>query len=354
MLSQKHSPAKTPLPKSNKVNGYGALRSSRAARQSPAKSSEAVHSPANVRPYGLEESVSRSLTRTTAAFDRGELSNWRIFLCSLSLAGVQFTCGFASRRGTGTVEFAYGSPYLLDLGLSKPLMSLVWLAGPLVTGCSAYWRLQRPPSKPFGPQAPLHAGRCSNGGRVTDGHRVRAAARFLSGRRRFRHAGAPSTERRRGSRMDWASIRASPPPQPTLTGGVPTPQTRHAASMLAVVGFYILDFSLNTVQASCRALILDSAPAHQQGLANSWASRMINVGNVFGYFVGFLDLPQLLPFLGDGQVSVLCSVASMCVRGNVASYFLRCASWSAARGELNTDAKLSDTCPMPASCPLPS
>ena len=31
----------------------------------------------------------------------------------------------------GTVELAYGSPYLLSLGLPKALTSLVWLAGPL-------------------------------------------------------------------------------------------------------------------------------------------------------------------------------------------------------------------------------
>lgn len=31
----------------------------------------------------------------------------------------------------GSVEMAYGTPFLLQLGLSKSLMSLVWLAGPL-------------------------------------------------------------------------------------------------------------------------------------------------------------------------------------------------------------------------------
>ncbi|KAF9310663.1 hypothetical protein BG003_008301 [Podila horticola] len=32
---------------------------------------------------------------------------------------------------TWSVEMAYGTPFLLQLGLSKSLMSLVWLAGPL-------------------------------------------------------------------------------------------------------------------------------------------------------------------------------------------------------------------------------
>ncbi|KAJ2312829.1 hypothetical protein IWW51_006199, partial [Coemansia sp. RSA 2702] len=38
------------------------------------------------------------------------------------LAGIQFVW---------TVELGYGTPYLLSLGLSKPLMTLVWMAGPL-------------------------------------------------------------------------------------------------------------------------------------------------------------------------------------------------------------------------------
>lgn len=31
----------------------------------------------------------------------------------------------------GTVELAYGTPYLLSLKLSKDMTALVWLAGPL-------------------------------------------------------------------------------------------------------------------------------------------------------------------------------------------------------------------------------
>lgn len=56
----------------------------------------------------------------------------------------------------GTVEMAYGSPFLLELGLSKSLMSLVWIAGPvsgliaqpifgsLSDRCTIKWGRRRP------------------------------------------------------------------------------------------------------------------------------------------------------------------------------------------------------------------
>lgn len=34
------------------------------------------------------------------------------------------------------VELGYGTPYLLSLGLSEQLTSLVWLAGPSKPSCS--------------------------------------------------------------------------------------------------------------------------------------------------------------------------------------------------------------------------
>lgn len=71
-----------------------------------------------------------------------ELSFWQLIRLSLCLAGVQFTCGvpvvvngaqklIQSIALKGTVELAYGTPYLLSLGLPKALTALVWIAGPL-------------------------------------------------------------------------------------------------------------------------------------------------------------------------------------------------------------------------------
>lgn len=68
---------------------------------------------------------------------------------------------------------------------------------------------------------------------------------------------------------------------------------------------------LYTVQAGIRAFILDNCPAHQQELANAWASRITGVGNILGYIFGYMDLPKVLPFLGNTQFKVLCVIASI-------------------------------------------
>lgn len=60
-----------------------------------------------------------------------------------------------------------------------------------------------------------------------------------------------------------------------------------------------------------RAFIVDNCPAHQQELANAWASRLTGVGNILGYIFGYLDLPKILPFLGNSQFKVLCALASI-------------------------------------------
>jgi hypothetical protein len=56
-------------------------------------------------------------------------------------------------------------------------------------------------------------------------------------------------------------------------------------------------------------LIVDYAPLQQQQLANAWGGRMIGFGNILGYFMGFLDLPLMFPFLGSTQLKVLCILA---------------------------------------------
>ncbi|KAJ5833308.1 hypothetical protein N7474_001619 [Penicillium riverlandense] len=64
------------------------------------------------------------------------------------------------------------------------------------------------------------------------------------------------------------------------------------------------------LQAGIRAFIVDNCPAHQQELANAWASRLTGVGNIFGFIFGYIDLPKFVPFLGRTQFQVLCAIAS--------------------------------------------
>lgn len=65
------------------------------------------------------------------------------------------------------------------------------------------------------------------------------------------------------------------------------------------------------MQAAIRAFIVDGAPAHQQEQANSWASRIVGIGNLLGYVAGYIDLPKHVAFLGKEQFQVLCAFASI-------------------------------------------
>ncbi|KAI9323622.1 major facilitator superfamily domain-containing protein [Dichotomocladium elegans] len=180
------------------------------------------------------------------------------------------------------MELAYGTPYLLSLDLSKDMTALVWLAGPLsgLVIQPVIGALSDRCTSPLGRRRPfiLVGGVC-----VCLSMLCVAYAKELGA---------------------WVITRR-------LSGRAIIPEDREqrAAVIIAILGFYILDFSLNAVQASCRALILDIPPLCQQQQANAWAARLSNGAMVVGYFTGFVDLVRVLSFLGDTQIKVFCLVA---------------------------------------------
>jgi len=192
------------------------------------------------------------------------LSKLDLFYLTIALAGVQFTW---------SVELAYGTPYLLSLGLPKSLTALVWLAGPL-SGLIIQ------------PLIGFYSDKCSS----------------KYGRRRpYIVAGTVlvvfsilmiSYSKEIGSLLAF--------------GG----DSNNITIWIAVAAFYGLDFAINIVQACCRALSIDVSPGDQQNDASIWASRMIGIGNIFGYFMGFVDLKSYLPFLGSTQLKCLCVIAN--------------------------------------------
>ncbi|KAJ1940304.1 hypothetical protein EC988_007072, partial [Linderina pennispora] len=181
---------------------------------------------------------------------------------TLALGGLQFVW---------SVETGYGTPYLLSLGLKKSLLSLVWLAGPL-SGLVTQ---------------PLV-------GALSD----RCMSRF--GRRRPYIMGATLLVVLCLVVIGWAR---------ELAGS--------QAAWVAVLAFYVLDFAINCIQACLRALLVDVLPASRQDQGTAWASRMIGVGNVVGYLLGFADLPRLLGVLGDTQLKVLSMLACLALMGSV-------------------------------------
>lgn len=94
--------------------------------------------------------------------------------------------------------------------------------------------------------------------------------------------------------------------------------TRITSIVVAVLMLYVLDFSINVLQASARTLVVDSAPAEQQDLANAWATRVSGVGDIFGFMCAFLNLGRYLSALGDTQFKDLAFLTSIALAGSVA------------------------------------
>nr|CAG8440775.1 8867_t:CDS:10 [Entrophospora candida] len=181
-------------------------------------------------------------------------------LLTQCIAGLQFTWA---------VELSYGTPYLLSIGLSKSLMSLVWVAGPLsgllmqpIVGALSDNSTSR-----FGRRRPF----------MVIGSLVVAIALMFIG----------WTQEIVYSLVDEES-----------------PTSLTLKKSLAVVSFYLLDFAINAIQASCRALIVDSLSTSQQEEGTAWAGRMIGIGAVF-------------PFLGGTQLQVLCALASIILLSSI-------------------------------------
>ena len=198
-----------------------------------------------------------------------KLTTLGLMILTLSLAGAQLAW---------TLELAYGTPYLLSLGLSEQSTSLVWLAGPL-SGLIAQ---------------PVV-------GSLSD-HSTSAFRR-----RKYMIISATLLT------ISTITLAYSVPISTALVdlfgGGLADwdPQ-RHrlvhsTTQAISVIAFWILDFALNGLQAASRALILDTAPSEQQSIANAWQGRMTHAGNVLGYLCGWLDLASWkgLRWLGGGQ-----------------------------------------------------
>ncbi|KAK7398393.1 hypothetical protein QQX98_012237 [Neonectria punicea] len=208
--------------------------------------------------------------RTDADDFQNTKSVWYLILLTISIGGLQIAW---------SVELSNGSPYLLSLGLSKSLMALVWIAGPLTgTLVQPYVGMLSDNCRlPWGKRKPFMLG----GALATI-----VALLFLAWTKEI-----------------VANILG-------LFGANPESQgVKTTTIFVAVIGVYVLDFAINTVQASIRAFIVDCAPSHQQEAANAMASRITGFGNIVGYIAGYADLTKHLWFLGRTQFQVLCAIA---------------------------------------------
>ncbi|KAG8742420.1 hypothetical protein FRC10_001554 [Ceratobasidium sp. 414] len=72
---------------------------------------------------------------------------------------------------------------------------------------------------------------------------------------------------------------------------------------------------ISLVQAVDRALLVDILPPSLQAAGNAWAGRMFGLGSVAGFFIGGVNLPQVIPWLGRTQLEVLSIVSSALLLG---------------------------------------
>ncbi|ESA43381.1 hypothetical protein GE21DRAFT_4780 [Neurospora crassa] len=199
-------------------------------------------------------------------------SVWYMILLTISIGGLQIAW---------SVEMSNGSPYLLSLGISKSLMALVWIAGPL-----------------SGTLVQPYVGMMSDNCRIRWGKR-----------KPFMLGGAAATIL---SLMFLAWTREIVTGILGLFGADPQSESvKLCIICTAVLWIYILDFAINTVQAAIRAFIVDCAPTHQQEMANAMASRFVGIGNICGYLAGYANLAPVFWWLGDSQFKELCGIASL-------------------------------------------
>ncbi|KAJ7179781.1 MFS general substrate transporter [Mycena filopes] len=176
-----------------------------------------------------------------------------------------------------SVEMSYASPYLLSLGLSTSHVALVFLAGPLsglivqpLIGAVADTSTSR-----WGRRRPF----------ILLGCLLCVVGMLLLG---YTKGVAAWIFERGGHAHNVLTV------------------------ILAILAIFVIDFSINAVQAVDRALLVDTLPPAQQAAGNACAALMLGFGSVVGFFVGNLPLRTLLPFLhADSELQALSVLVSI-------------------------------------------
>ncbi|ODV59714.1 MFS general substrate transporter [Ascoidea rubescens DSM 1968] len=176
-------------------------------------------------------------------------------------------------------EFAEGTPFLLSLGISKKVLSLIWIAGPLsgTIGQPIVGILSDNSAFSIGKRRPF----IILGSILTSLSLV-----YLSNSVDIIRLFLPND-----SSIDYIHRKTIP---------------------FASFGIYLLDFSIQFIQATSRALIIDNIPINQQNLANAYAARMIGSFNIFGYYLSSIELKKIYPLnlISNNQFKLLsfCSI----------------------------------------------
>jgi solute carrier family 45, member 1/2/4 len=160
-------------------------------------------------------------------------------------------------------------PYLMSLGLSKPVIPFVWLAGPLA-----------------GVIGQPYFGLCSDQCRIRWGRRKA----FIAGGALVIVVTLPA--------LAWSGEILH-----TLAWIVSERHDYHvlraAIKVTSAILIWVLNFAIQPLQCGLRALIVEACPPEKMDTANVWASRMISIGSLLGYGSGLVDLSQMMHIGGD-------------------------------------------------------
>ncbi|KAH8648203.1 hypothetical protein BGZ60DRAFT_390772 [Tricladium varicosporioides] len=202
----------------------------------------------------------------------GRLSSIQLLCLTISLGGLQTIW---------TAIMSQGSPYLLSLGMDPSFVSLVWLAGPL-SGMLVQ------------PYIGILSDSCTH----------------PWGRRRpFIVGGTVSTVT---CMMVLPWTREIVEVFCGSFGGDPYGRAVVIIiQVLAAFWVWCMQIAIQPLQCGIRALIVDQCPQSQQVLASAYASRVVGVGSILGYSTAFINLPLILPLLGNTQFKALCLVSSV-------------------------------------------
>lgn len=194
---------------------------------------------------------------------------------------VLLSCCMGGLQLAWSVELGSISPFLLELGLSKSLLALVWIAGPL-TGTLVQ------------PYIGIRSDEC----------------RLKLGRRRpFILGGALATAL---SLLALAWTKNIVGSVLGIFGVLPKSHMSEISNRIWAISFvYILDIGINVLQAGNRAFIVDSAPTHQQESASAIANIVTGIGGIVGYLCGQAELTTHFSWLGDTQFKILCAIACL-------------------------------------------
>ncbi|KAK6213287.1 hypothetical protein QIS74_09289 [Colletotrichum tabaci] len=199
------------------------------------------------------------------------------------------TCPSLGLQVVWSLLMSNGTPYLYSLGVPNPIMSLVWLMGPV-----------------FGAFVQPILGAMSDQSRHPWGRRkpfivcgAMVVAVFLP-------------------ILACAADVTGEAEQKRLHGPGGKPPGFQLTPILAVASVFAITLAMQSFQTGVRSLIVDKCPPRQQLDASAWSMRWNVLGNLVLTSVGFADAKwSLFGFEGNAKFKTLAAVAVACIATTV-------------------------------------